>query len=435
MNTVHTLAAACLEEHLTHLKTLTQICLAGAILLFPTFRADSADWPQWRGPLRNGVSQETNLLKQWPDDGPALVWNMEGIGDGYSSPSVVNGMLYVTGKFGKEEALSAYDLEGNFQWKTTYGRASKKSFPEARTTPTVDNGSVYVISGMGEAACLDAESGELRWAVDAFSQFEGKTGAWGTAESPLVFADKVIYTPCGPRTTVVALNRDTGKTMWTSESLNDNSGYVSPILIEHGSRQLILTVTGTYILGVDPADGTIVWKVNYRETPPGKGGNDINPVTPLYHDGRIYVTSGYNDVGVMLQLSEDGSEASLVWHDETLDTHHGGVVLVDGYIYGSNWHNNRKGNWVCLDWQTGEPMYETEWHNKGSIITADGMLYCYEEDKGHIALVTAMPDEFAVVSSFRITQGGGPHWGHPVISDGRLYIRHGDALMVYNISE
>jgi outer membrane protein assembly factor BamB len=393
----------------------------------------AADWYQWRGINRDGISKETDLLKNWGENGPKLILTVEGLGKGFSSPSISNGVIYITGMDDNKEFLSAFDLNGNLKWKKEYGNAYTKSYPDARTTPTVDGNSVYVISGTGEVACLDAASGNIKWSVAALDKFGGKQGSWGTAESPLIMENKVIYTPCGDQTTIVALDKDTGETVWSSKTLNDNSGYVSPILIERGGRGLIITVTGNYIIGVNPENGDILWQVKYTEIPPPKSGNDINIPSPLYYEGRVFVTSGYDHAGVMLDLSEDGSSASVAWWNKDLDTHHGGVVLVNGYIYGSNWINNGAGNWVCLDWNAGKTMYEKEWENKGSIIYADGMLYCYEEKRGNLALVRATPDDFVIVSSFMITEGKGPHWGHPVISDGRLYIRHGDFLMVYDI--
>ena len=344
------------------------------------------DWPQWQGLERNGLSKETGLLKEWPEEGPKLLWSAEGIGSGFSSLSIANGVLYITGTVDNVEILSAY---------------------------------------------FDAMSGDIKWSVQGFDKFKGKHGSWGIAESPLVVDDKVIYTPCGEETTVVALDKNTGETVWTSESLNDQSAYVSPILVKRGGKKLIVGVTGDYIIGVNAENGKIEWKFNYRET--SEKSREINAVTPIYHDGYIYVTSGYDHGGAMLKLSEDGTNVSLVWVDYTLDTHHGGVVLVDGYIYGSNWINNGQGNWVCVDWNSGKVMYEKDWHNKGPIISADGMLYCYEEKTGNFGLVKTSPEDFTVVSSFKITQGKGQHWAHPVISDGRLYIRHGDVLMVYDI--
>ncbi|HIE26731.1 TPA: alcohol dehydrogenase [Candidatus Poribacteria bacterium] len=419
------------------------LAIPACIYLLATLQAiniQASDWSQWLGTERNGLSKETGLLKEWPEGGPKLLWSedgftsvnhVEGIGSGFSSPSIANGSLYITGMIDNNEILSAYDLEGNLKWRKEYGKAFSKSYPDARTTPTVDGNSIYVISGTGDVVCFDATSGDIKWSVKAFDKFEGKHGSWGIAESPLIVDDKVIYTPCGEKTTVVALDKNTGETVWASESINDKSAYVSPILVERGGKKLIVGVTGDYIIGVNAANGKIEWQFNYKET--SEKGRDINAVSPIYHNGYIYVTSGYDHGGAMLKLSEDGTNVSLAWVDSTLDTHHGGVVLVDGYIYGANWINNGEGNWVCLDWNSGKTMYEKKWHNKGSIIYADGMLYCYEEKTGNLGLVKASPEDFTVVSSFKIKQGKGPHWAHPVISDGRLYIRHGNVLMVYDI--
>lgn len=404
------------------------------IFVFGTLHIMNAlafDWPQWRGPERNGFSKETGLLKEWPEGGPKLLWSATVIGSGFSSPSIANGVLYITGMVDNIEILSAFDLKGNLKWKKKYGKAYSQSNPEARTTPTVCKDSIYVISGTGEVVCFDAKSSDIKWSVTAFDKFGGKYGSWGVAESPLVVDNKVIYTPCGEMTTVVALDARTGETVWATESIHDQSAYVSPILVERGGKKLIVGVTGDYIIGVDAGSGEMEWKFHYKEI--SEKAREINAVTPIYHDGYIYVTSGYDHGGAMLKLSEDGTDVSLAWVDTTLDTHHGGVVLLDGYIYGSNWINNREGNWVGLEWSSGKVMYEKKWHNKGSIIFADGMLYCYEEKTGTLGLVKASPKDLTVVSSFQIAQGKGPHWAHPVISDGRLYVRHGDALMVYDI--
>ncbi len=391
----------------------------------------SADWPQWRGINRDGISRETGLLKSWGEEGPKLIWTATGSGSGFSSPSVYNGHIYVTGIENGRESLSALDLNGNLKWKTEYGQASTQSFPEARSTPTVDGNYVYVISGRGEVVCLDAQTGAIKWSVQALKQFEANHGAYGIAESPLIVDDKVIYTPCGRKTTVVALNKYNGEVVWASESIRDQSGYVSPILAEIGGKKQIITVTENHVIGVDSENGKIIWKIANTEIASPR--RQINCVSPIYFDGAVFVTSGYNDSGALIRLSEDGTKADIAWINPDLDTHHGGVVLVDGYIYGSNWINNENGNWVCLDWNTGKTMYETKWKNKGSIISADGMLYCYEEQRGSLGLVRATPEGFNVISSFNITYGDGPHWAHPVISDSILYIRHGDVLMAYNI--
>jgi len=395
--------------------------------------AVAGEWPQWLGPNRDNKSQETGLLKKWPEGGPKLLWSVDGLGDGWASVSIADGLIYTTGKNSKTESVYAIELTGKKKWQTESGPAWTGAYPSARCAPTFDEGRLYVTTGSGTVTCLDAKTGQVKWTVDAFGKFKGSHGRWGTAESPLIYDNMVFYMPGGNNTTVVAIDKMTGRIIWASAALDDNRAYVSPILVERGDRKIIVGVTANYIIGVDARDGTILWKYDYVKKHGKKRGADINTTTPLYHDGNIYVTSGYDHVGVMLKLSEDGKDVSLKWVDETLDCHHGGVVFVDGYIYGASWKGNGDGNWVCLDWDTGKVMYDTHWINKGAISYADGMLYCYEEKKGNVALVRATPEKFDIVSSFAVTKGTGEHWALPVISGGRLYIRHGEVLMAYDI--
>ncbi len=391
---------------------------------------------QWRGLNRNGIYNETNLLKEWPEGGPELLWSVKEIGKGYSSVSVYKNTIYITGMIDTLDYITAIDSNGNKKWQVPYGRAWNKSFPETRCTPTIENDKIYIISGQGELSCMDAANGEIKWTVGAYEKFDGRYGEWGVSESLLLVDDKVIYTPGGPKTTMVALDKETGETVWMTETLNDTTAYVSPILLNIAGRKIVVNVTARYIFGVDASNGKIVWDINYSNinTPLWHPmAPVINANSPVFKNDELYVTSGYNHAGVKLKLTDDLSEASLQWIDTTLDCHIGGVVLVDGYIYGSNWINNSNGNWCCIDWNTGKTMYEKEWKCKGSIISAEGMLYCYDEKYGNVALVKATPKDFVVISSFKITQGRGPYWAHPVIHDGILYIRHGDVLMAYSI--
>ncbi len=413
------------------------VCAACAAALWfaaLTPRAPAADWPQFRGPERNGISAETGLLKAWPDAGPRLLWSATGLGDGYAAPAIVDGVVYVTGVKEKKEFVAAFDAAGKRKWETQYGGAWTRSFPPARTTPTVLDDALFVISGMGEVVRLNTRSGKIEWSVDAKKQFGGTTGPWGTAESPLIVEGKVIYTPGGEQTTMVALAADSGDLVWKSPSLQDKSAYVSPILIEHNEQRMIVGMTGDYVFAADPADGRLLWQVKYADQSPPTRGGHINCNSPVFHDGRLFVTSGYNHVGMMLELQAAGAP-TVKWTTPDLDTHHGNVVLVGGHLYGTNWINNKQGNWVCVDWQTGETTYDHSWCTKGAVTFADGMLYCYEEKGGTLALVPASPDGFRVTSSFKITMGSKQHWGHPAISDGRLFVRHGEALMVFDIRE
>ena len=226
---------------------------------------------------------------------------------------------------------------------------------------------------------------------------------------------------------MVALNKMTGETIWRTKGLSELSAYCSPILIQDDKKSLIVTMSESHAIGVGPADGKVLWKYPYR------GRCQAHTITPLYSDGRIFITSGYNDGAVMLELAPDGRSVRAAWKNKDFDTHHGGVVLVDGHVYGSNWKNNRDGNWICVDWDKGKIRFDKHWKCKGSVVFADGMLYCYEEKSGTVGLARATPTGFNIVSSFKVTKGEGRHWAHPAISDGVLYIRHGSALMAYDI--
>ncbi|MHC4153246.1 MAG: outer membrane protein assembly factor BamB family protein [Planctomycetota bacterium] len=388
--------------------------------------SSSSDWPQWRGPNRDAKSTQTGLLKKWPEEGPELLWSTEGLGTGFSTVSISDGMIYTTGMVDKEGILFAYDIDGNLSWKKVYGPEWVTETPGVRCTPTVNEGNVYVTSGMGTTSCFDAKTGDEKWKVDVFSQFGDEYPVWGIADSPLIIDNKIICTPGGSKATVVALDKKTGELVWASKSVDENSAFCSPIHVKRGGKDIIVTMLAESLIGINAANGDVLWSDKCGE-------GDINPPSPLYYDGCIYYTSGYDDESVMYELSEDGTQIKRKWVNEVLDNHHGGVVLVDGYIYGSNWKGNPRGNWVCLEWETGKVMYETTWIGKGSIIFADDMLYCYEERKGTVALVEPTPEGFNIVSSFQITLGDEEHWGHPVICGGRLYIRHGDVLMAYNI--
>jgi len=392
----------------------------------------SKTWAQWRGPNRDGKSKEVGLLKSWPDGGPKLLWSVDGLGGGFSTVAIANGFIYVTGMKGKEGMLSAIDLEGNLKWQKPYGPEWTGSPPGVRSTATVDGDSVYIMTGVGTVVCLDANAGNVKWKEDVKEKFDGKTPHWGYAESLLIDGDKLICTPGGEKGSIVALDKRTGLTIWISKNLTEASAFCSPILIKRGPRKLVITLLAESIVGIDAETGEVLWKDKFKEC---RGfGRPNHPITPVYYDGAVYSTSGYNKGGALYELSPDGTKASRKWVDKVLDTHHGGVVLVNGYIYGSNWKSNRKGDWACLEWDTGKVMYETKWlGSKGSITYADGMLYCYEEREGTVALVKASPKGFDIVSSFKVTKGTDEHWAHPVICDGRLYIRHGETLMAYNI--
>ncbi len=393
------------------------------------------NWPQWKGPDRDGISKETGLLKSWPKDGPKLLWSAQGLGKGYSTVSIADGTVYVTGLKDDTEYLLAFDLKGNLKWQKPYGKGWTRSHPSARSTPTIDSGNAYVMTTLGTVACFDAKTGEEKWSVSTKDKFDAKLGKWGGSESLLIESNKVICTPGGDNASLVALDKKNGNTIWTTKGLSDQNGYCNPIIIDRGNKKIVVTLIEKAIVGVDAENGNVLWKYGCEKYMGDMRIRGNHPNTPIYKDGHIYLTSGYDMGGVKLKISDDGTKVSQVWSDKNLDTHHGGVLLVDGFLYGSNWESNKTGNWVCLDWKTGEKQYEQEWNGKGSIAYADGMLYCYEEKTGNIALVKATPKGFDITSSFQVPLGEDRHWAHPVIFDGKLFIRHGDALMVYDIKQ
>ncbi len=383
----------------------------------------AADWPQWRGPGRDGLSTETGLLKKWPEAGPRLLWTARDIGKGFSTVAVADGLVYATGLTGQDDTIFAFDLAGKLQWKRNCGPGWSKSHPGVRSTATVDGGLVYVMTGGGTLACFDAKTGAPEWSVDTVKEFGGAAPKWGFAESVLIVGDAVICTPGGSEGTVVALDRKTGETLWASKGSGERSGYCSPILIERGGRQLIVTMTERSIVGLDAGTGEVLWTHEHVNK------WNVNANTPIHENGLIFVTSGYGKGSEALQLSPDGTSVEKRWTDKKLDCHHGGAVLVDGHVYASA---SKGKKWICLDLATGKAMHEAQGVGKGSVTYADGMLYCYGES-GRVGLVQAKPDGHNMVSSFSVDQGSGEHWAHPVVSGGRLYIRHGDVLMAYEV--
>ncbi len=391
---------------------------------------------EWRGIGRTGVYEnEKKLLKSWGENGPELLWSIDSLPSGYSSVAVVNDKIYTTGIKDTMDVLTAIDATGKILWHTPFGRAWTESFSDSRGTPTIDGSMIYVVSGKGDIACIHAENGNIIWKKKASEEFGSVFDDWGISESLLINENKVFYTTAGNQTTMIALDKITGELIWKSESLKDVTSYISPILINHNDKKLIISATENYIFGVEPETGKISWTFDFGKYSEflGDWKAAVNSNTPLYYKGELYITSGYNHKSVKLKLNQNADNVTIAWIDSTLDVHHGGVVRIGEYIYGANWLNNGMGSWVCLEWDSGKVMYEHKWENKGSIISADGMLYCYEEKRGNIALVEATPESFNIVSTFKIPLGKGPHWAHLVIDNGKLYVRHGTAIMVYNI--
>jgi outer membrane protein assembly factor BamB len=338
----------------------------------------------------------------------------------------------MTGMKDTLDYLTKLNQDGKVIWQTPYGRSWNKSFPDTRSSATVDGDRVYVQSGTGRVVCFNTSDGKEMWAVEVDKDYEGEYHIWGNSETPLIVDDKVIATPGGNKTSVVALNKMTGELIWQSKSLGGPRAYVSATEYKYKDFSFILAVIGTHILALNPENGTIVWSYKYFDPELWDQNGLIWTNTPVYNDDEIFLTMGYDYHAVMLKMDSTGTSVSEKYIDHTFDNHHHGVVFYDGYIYGSNWFNNKQGRWVCMKWDTGEIKYVDEWDTKGAIVIAENMLYCYNE-RGNVGLVKPSPKGFEVVSQFKIRKGSGPHWAHPFIANGKLYMRHGEVLMVYNL--
>lgn len=388
------------------------------------------DWPQFNGPGLDNISQETGLLKQWPESGPKMLWAKAGFGGGYATVAIADGTIYTTGKVGDNMIVFALNMDGTTKWQVANGPGWGGSLPGVRCTPTIDGEHVYVMSGNGRVVCLQAADGAEVWAVDVKDKYNGQFGDWGYAESLLIDGDKVICTPAGNTVTMVALDKSTGAEIWKSGPLNVAAGYVSPIVMPHGDRHLVIGSTGKGIFGVDAADGELLW--NHEQV----NVHGINAQTPLHHDGHVFTSTGWDTGSVLLKLSEDGAAVTEVWRNKDLDNDFGSVIFLDGHFYGFNWLNNSRGQFVCVEFGSGKTVY-AEFPpgrtNKGAITWADGMFYCYDEG-GVVWLGTAdATGPVQIVSQFRIVNGGDQHWAHPVVSNGVLYIRHGNYLHAFDV--
>lgn len=405
------------------------------LLLTIIFSGDlfSQDLVEWRGPNRAGIYPDKGLLTVWPEKGPEIILEIDGLGEGYSSPGVYHDIIYVTGTHDSINFISAIDLKGNLVWKKDYSPAWIRTYPGSRCTPTIENNRIYLVGGTGDLVCMNAVNGDIIWSKNPNIEFNGKYMWFGVVESTLLADNKVLYVTGGDETTMVALDKRNGDLIWKSKSVGGEKTYASASLIERNGLRIALVQTSEDLVGIDVSNGNILWTHNLSQYHGDNKGKGEAANIPLYSNGQIFVTYGNEQKGSMFSLSPDGRSIQLKWQSDILDTHIGGLVLIDGNIYASTMTDNVNGNWASVNWETGKTNWEARWFTKGSIISADGMLYCYEDKSGNIGLVKPNPEKFELVGSFKIQKGSGPHWAHPSIYDGKLFVRHGESLMVYNL--
>ena len=394
-----------------------------AILSFASLTLFAQDNIQWRGTDRTGIYTETGLMKSWPAAGPTMLWSYDGLGEGHSSAAISSDKIYLTGMTDGKGYLYVFDLKGKLLNKKMYGPEWSESYNGPRGTVTLNDGKLYLMSGVGDLYCFDVSTLNVVWKKNILKEYKASNIVWGINEAPLIVGDKVIATPGGKEHNMVALNKNTGTLVWSSLGEGDAAAYCSPLYIKDQQVPLIVTMTANHILGIDANTGKKLWSQEHTNR------YSIHANTPVYGDGMILCTSGYGSGSIMLRLKNGGRSIEHVWSSKELDNRIGGMVKIGDFVYGSG-DNNRF--WFCADWKTGEIKYKEKGFAMGNIIADDGMLYSYT-DRGDMILAKVNPVKFEVVSRFQITKGTEQHWAHPVIYKGVLYVRHGDSLMAYKI--
>ena len=392
----------------------------------------SGGWPQWRGPNRDDSSSETGLLKEWLADGPKMIWSTDEAGLGYSGFSIVDGVLYTMGLDGDDEKLIAFDAGSEKKlWETEVGKRYENNWGDGpRCTPTVAGGLVFAIGGRGGLICADAKTGKKKWDKSLTDDLGGSIQQWGYTESPLVDGEQVIVTPGGSKGAIAALAVSNGSVKWQTKDFTEPAQYASAIAIEHGGKRQYVQLVMNSFVGVAAADGKVLWKAEF----PGRTA--VIP-TPIHKDGHIYVSAGYG-VGCKL-IKLGGSEPETIYeNNKVMVNHHGGVILHGNHLYGYS----EGGGWVCQDFMTGaEKWAERQKLRKGCIAYADGMFYCLGEDDGTVVLIEASPEGWAEHGRFKLQKTSsqrkpqGRIWTHPVICDGKLYLRDQEFISCYNVKK
>jgi outer membrane protein assembly factor BamB len=356
------------------MKTISQKFLITLALSTISLSALFGQLYEWRGPDRSGIYNETGLLKKWPDGGPKLLWEYEASGFGYSSPLVTDDAVYITGRKESSDVLTALTLDGKKKWETVYGKSWTVNHDGTRCTPTYYKGNLFLISGSGDIVCVGSD-GKIKWTKNHYALYESKPIMFGISESPLVIDNMVIASPGGKKASVVAFNINDGKVIWEAAPFNEEPQYINPKLVVHGGKKLIVTVMGQHIFAVDSKDGKILWNIDYAAVNAATGRVMKNhAITPIYKDGYILIANGYNWVSMKLKLSADGTSVETVWENRNFDPQHGGVVLIDNYVFGSTHMAKPVDVWTCVDWTTGKTLWTEKWYSRGSVISADGML-------------------------------------------------------------
>lgn len=415
------------------MKVLSHVLLVTLTIVLSscvTLAQEYDPWPCFHGADRTNKSAETGLLTTWPDGGPELLWTVTGLGKGYNSGSMAQEMIFISGLKDTQTYVFAFDLDGNLVWEKPNGQSWEtemswaRTYNGARSTPTYDQGVVYHLGELGRLTAFNARTGEEIWSLELREEYNAEIPEYAYSESVFIEGDHLYCCPAGQQAYMVCLDKNNGLEIWRNNEIPGTVGFSSLIMYDFGGITQLAGLSSNSIFGVDAKTGTLLWTV------PFENSRSNNVADPIHHNGYIFAASGYGKGSILLKLVASGDKITTetVWQSELLDNHHGGVIFHEGYLYGAG-HESR--GWFCLDFMTGKEIWKSG--GKGSLTYADQMLYCLDE-RGIMRLVKATPDAYVESGTFEVPEGGqGMHWAHPVVCDGRLYIRHEDKLCAYLI--
>lgn len=401
------------------------------LILLSSCSVNQADIYQWRGENRSGISPETGLLKQWPEEGPREIWSIDSLGRGYGSPTFVEDHFYITGEVDSMALLYCFDLNGKKLWQSIVGKEWVTSFPGSRSAPTIVDDLIYIGTGMGNINCLNRTDGSLVWSKDFTSDFQGIYPLHGHSEAAVIWKDRVFWIPGGEIHNVVAMDRMTGELIWSNPGFGERSAYNPGQVIELPERSIYVTFSAYHLMGLDAETGELLWSHEQFGIPvEGRdmGYGDTHANSVIFDNGAIYYAAGDGNRGVKLELSEDGSEITELWRNPGFDSFMGGIVLIDNHLYTSA---SAKQFFVSIDATTGI-LSDSLKIGHGALIAADDMLYYYTQ-RGQLKLISYEAGKLEELSSFKISKGTGHHFAHPVIYRGILYQRRGNAMMAFDI--
>jgi len=393
-------------------------------VLFTLSQQTKSQTAQFGGPNRNGVYPDTGLLDKWPEDGPELSGTFSGIGEGYASPAVNENGVYIAGMIDSTGYVFHFSHDQELLWKTPIGKEFTNKYVGSRGTPTVDGDRLYYAASMGTAACLDTKTGEILWTRNTIEDFNGPEIKWGYTESPLVYEDKVFFTPGGPHKNFVALDKMTGELIWAADFDSTYNVYCSPVIVNHNDKDLVLVNTNDYLLMMDPDNGKAVVKH------PITHSRENHTIPPIYEEGKLFYASGYKEGATLFQIVDDKQLLDTIYRNKDFDPRISNMIKYQGVVYGIS---EQRKMWMGVDYETGETRFMNRDFKRGSFILADDKFYMYS-DMGNVALAYPTGDGYELISQFQIPAGKAVFaFAYPVIFDGKLYIRYNNDLWAYKI--